>query len=47
MERKTQAERSESTRAELIRVARDLFTEPGYTETSLDTVAERAMIAPS
>ena len=41
-ERKTQAERSESTRGELIRVARELFTDPGYTETSLDTVAERA-----
>lgn len=40
--RKTQTERSEATRGELIRVARELFTDPGYTETSLDTVAERA-----
>jgi AcrR family transcriptional regulator len=41
-QRKTQAERSEATRGELIRVARDLFTDPGYNETSLDVVAERA-----
>jgi AcrR family transcriptional regulator len=40
--RKTQAERSEATRAELIRVARALFTDPGYSETSLDAVAEQA-----
>jgi AcrR family transcriptional regulator len=40
--RKTQAERSETTRTELMRVARELFTDPGYTETSLDVVAERA-----
>jgi AcrR family transcriptional regulator len=42
MERKTQAERSEATRGELIRVARGLFTDPGYSETSLDAVAEQA-----
>lgn len=40
--RKTQAERSEATRAVLLRVARDLFTDPGYSETSLDAVADRA-----
>ena len=40
--RKTQAERSEATRGELIRVARELFTDPGYSETSLDAVAEQA-----
>lgn len=40
--RKTQAERSETTRGELLRVARELFTDPGYTQTSLDLVAERA-----
>jgi AcrR family transcriptional regulator len=40
--RKTQVERSETTRGELLRVARQLFTDPGYNETSLDVVAERA-----
>jgi AcrR family transcriptional regulator len=39
---KTQAERSEATCSQLLRVARELFTEPGYTKTSLDLVAERA-----
>jgi AcrR family transcriptional regulator len=39
---RTQAERSGTTRAELVRVARELFTDPGYSETSLDQVADRA-----
>ena len=41
-QRKTQAERSEATRAGVVRVARELFTDPGFNETSLDVVAERA-----
>lgn len=36
-----QAERSETTRRELQRVARELFTERGYGGTTLDDVAER------
>ncbi len=40
--KKTQSERSEATRAELVRVARGLFTERGYPETPLDLVAEQA-----
>lgn len=37
-----QAERSEATRGELIRVARELFAEPGYAATSIEDIAERA-----
>jgi AcrR family transcriptional regulator len=37
-----QAERSEATRGDLLRTARELFADPGYAETSLDSVAERA-----
>ncbi len=37
-----QAERSEHTRRELVRVARELFTEPGYSATPIEDVAERA-----
>jgi AcrR family transcriptional regulator len=37
-----QAERSEHTRGELVRVARELFTEPGYAATPIEDVAERA-----
>jgi AcrR family transcriptional regulator len=37
-----QAERSESTRRELLKVARELFTEPGYAATPIEDVAERA-----
>lgn len=37
-----QAERSEATRGELIRVARELFAEPGYAATSIDDIADRA-----
>lgn len=37
-----QAERSEATRGELIRVARELFAEPGYSATSIEDIAERA-----
>ncbi|HYZ90781.1 MAG TPA: TetR/AcrR family transcriptional regulator [Actinomycetota bacterium] len=37
-----QAERSEHTRAALVRVARELFTEPGYAATPIEEVAERA-----
>jgi AcrR family transcriptional regulator len=37
-----QAERSETTRRELVRVARELFTEPGYAETPIEDVAKRA-----
>jgi AcrR family transcriptional regulator len=40
--KKTQAQRSEGTRSELVRVARELFTEPGYTQTPIELVAERA-----
>jgi AcrR family transcriptional regulator len=36
-----QAERSETTRRELLRVARELFTERGYAGTTLDEVADR------
>lgn len=41
-ERRTQAERSESTRAEILKVARDLFASDGFNDTPLDLVAERA-----
>lgn len=37
-----QAERSETTRRELLRVARELFTDPGYSATPIEEVAERA-----
>jgi AcrR family transcriptional regulator len=37
-----QADRSEATRRELVRVARELFTEPGYAATSIEDVADRA-----
>ena len=37
-----QAERSEHTRGALVRVARELFAEPGYAATSIEDVAERA-----
>jgi AcrR family transcriptional regulator len=39
-----QAERSETTRRELLKVARELFTEPGYSATPIDDVAERARV---
>ncbi len=39
---RTQAARSEATRAKLIEVARELFTEHGFDKTALDLVAERA-----
>src|SRR5712692_850125 len=37
-----QAERSETTKRELLRIARELFAERGYARTTLDEVAERA-----
>lgn len=37
-----QAQRSEATRGELLREARELFAERGYAETALELVAERA-----
>ncbi|MGH2760475.1 MAG: TetR/AcrR family transcriptional regulator [Actinomycetota bacterium] len=37
-----QSERSEATRGELLRVARELFSEPGYAATPIEDVAERA-----
>jgi AcrR family transcriptional regulator len=37
-----QTDRSEATRGELLRIARDLFTDPGYEKTSLDVIASRA-----
>lgn len=37
-----QAQRSETTRRELLSVARDLFTEKGFGPATLDDVAERA-----
>lgn len=37
-----QAQRSEATRGELIRVARDLFTDPGYEKTAIDLIATKA-----
>jgi AcrR family transcriptional regulator len=37
-----QIDRSEATRGELLRVARDLFTDPGYEKTSVDLIASRA-----
>lgn len=40
--RKTQRERSEQTRAGLVRSARELFAARGYADTSLDDVAEAA-----
>ena len=39
---KRQAERSEATRAELVRVARELFAANGFAETPIELVAERA-----
>jgi len=36
-----QAQRSEATRRELLRVARELFTEKGFADATLDDVAER------
>jgi AcrR family transcriptional regulator len=39
-----QAERSETTRRELLRVARELFAERGYEGTTLDEVAERTRL---
>lgn len=39
---RTQAERSETTRKQLLAVARDLFAEHGFEKTTLDLVAERA-----
>jgi AcrR family transcriptional regulator len=39
-----QAERSETTRRELLRLARELFTERGYAGTTLDEVADRAQV---
>jgi len=36
-----QAQRSEATRREFLRVARELFTEKGYEATTLDDVSER------
>lgn len=39
---KTQRERSEHTRAALVRAARDLFTERGYAETSTPEIVSRA-----
>lgn len=41
---KRQAERSEATRGELLRVARQLFTAEGYAGTSIGAVAERARV---
>jgi AcrR family transcriptional regulator len=41
---RTQLERSETTRAELIRAARDLFTRDGYAGTLLEDVANRASV---
>jgi AcrR family transcriptional regulator len=38
------AEQSESTRAELVRVARGLFAEHGYRETSTEEVVRRARV---
>lgn len=40
--RKSQAERSEATRGELLRVARELFTDVGYADASIEDVSERA-----
>lgn len=40
--KRTQAERSEATRAQLLAVARELFADPGYDATPIDLVAERA-----
>jgi AcrR family transcriptional regulator len=39
---RTQSERSEATRAQLLNVAQELFTEHGFDKTPLDLVAERA-----
>jgi AcrR family transcriptional regulator len=40
--KRTQAERSEATRGQLVRTARDLFAADGYTPTSLDAVCRKA-----
>jgi AcrR family transcriptional regulator len=40
--KRTQAERSETTRMKLLSVARALFAEQGYADTPLDLVAERS-----
>jgi AcrR family transcriptional regulator len=37
-----QFDRSEATRGELLRVARELFCDPGYEKTSVDIIASRA-----
>jgi AcrR family transcriptional regulator len=42
MTSRTQAERSEATRAQLLAVARELFTQRGFDGTPLDLVAERS-----
>src|SRR2546423_2089271 len=39
-----QAERSETTKGDLLRVARELFTERGYAGTTLDEVGDRAEV---
>lgn len=42
MTARTQAERSEATRAQLLATARHLFTEHGFEKTPLDLIADRA-----
>lgn len=43
--RRTQRERSETTAADLVRAARELFAQDGYAATSLEAVCDRARVS--
>ena len=44
-QRRTQAERSAATRRKILRAARDIFINDGYTATTMTRIAERAGVA--